>query len=387
MEKPFLVWLGAATDPSGYGEATRNYLLGMDDIGDFDIKLVNRSFWHGSKLDLRNIVGRLDEMSQRGIPNDVDEQSVTLFNLTPENYFLPKGFKNVVGMTTFETDSIPHAWGMYMRAMDAIITYSDFNRQTFSDFGINRPIIVVPHGVDSERFSPEVKPLDSMTELREKYFVFGSNFDWNTRKNPEGLIKAYFNAFINKDDVVLVLKVYHQHPIARSVETIKRKIFEIKEEFKGRTDLPRIILFTDIIRPEDMAAFYTSIDCYVLASRGEGWSLTHSEAMAAGLPTIGTGWSGNTEFMNADNSYLVDFKIEKIKDSEVEHQPHYKGQSWAVPDIKHMTEVMRHIYDHQDEAKAKGALAREDMVQNWSWKVACEKLNEELLNISGGSLR
>jgi glycosyltransferase involved in cell wall biosynthesis len=375
MSKPFLIWVGAATDPSGYGEATRNYSLGMDDIGDFDMKLINRSFWHGDKLDLRSSIEQIESMVQKQIPKSYENGCITLFNLTPENYFLPKGFDTVVGMTTFETDSIPEHWGMPMRAMDAIITFSNFNKQTFEEFGINRPIHIVPHGVDVDKFHPGVQPMTSLAQHTKDKFVFGSNFDWSGRKNPEAILKAYFNAFTSKDDVVLLLKVYHQYPISESIRTIKDKIGAIKSEFKSRNDLPRILLFTDIIRPEDMPSFYTTIDCYVLPSKGEGWSLTHSEAMACGLPAIATGWGGNTEFMNEDNSFLLDYELHKISPKDIEHRPHYKGQSWAIPSIEDLTEKMKWIYNNAEAAKQIGLVARRDMETKWTWDVACNKLN------------
>ena len=50
-------------------------------------------------------------------------------------------------------------------------------------------------------------------------------------------------------------------------------------------------------------------DCYVSLHRAEGFGLTLAEAMAIGKPVIATGYSGNVDFMNDANSYLVDYEI------------------------------------------------------------------------------
>ena len=43
---------------------------------------------------------------------------------------------------------------------------------------------------------------------------------------------------------------------------------------------------------------------------GEGWGLPIIEAMAMGLPTIATNWSGQVDFMRADNAYPL--RVEKL---------------------------------------------------------------------------
>jgi len=41
-----------------------------------------------------------------------------------------------------------------------------------------------------------------------------------------------------------------------------------------------------------------------------------AEAMALGKPVIGTGWSGNLDFMNAETACLVDFRLITVKKDE-----------------------------------------------------------------------
>jgi len=382
MSNPFLIWCGAATDPSGYGEATRNYIQGLSKSDDIDLKLMNRSFWHGKKLDLRGQIELIDELSRKKIPQDREDLGV-LFNLTPENYFVTKNVKTYIGMTTFETNGFPPFWAIPMRAMDAIITFTQFNKETFSEMGINRPIYVVPHGVDTVRFNPEVKPMKAIVEAKKDRFVFGSNFEWINRKNPQSLLKAYYKAFTKQDNVVLVIKSFHQFPIQMSADTIRNEIASIKREFGKGENTPPIILLTEMVKPEDISSFYTSLDCYVSPSRGEGWGLTYSEAMSCGLPTIGTNWSGNTEFMDDTNSILVDARVERIKQVDIEHQPHYSGQSWASIDEDKLADSMRYVYENQQEAKILGEKARSDMCEKWTWDAACGKLNDVLKDILG----
>ena len=52
----------------------------------------------------------------------------------------------------------------------------------------------------------------------------------------------------------------------------------------------------------------TGCDCYVSLHRSEGFGLTLAEAMAYGRPVIATAYSGNLDFMDEHNSYLVPFR-------------------------------------------------------------------------------
>ena len=66
--------------------------------------------------------------------------------------------------------------------------------------------------------------------------------------------------------------------------------------------------------------------------RAEGFGRGLGEAMALGRLALGTGWSGNVDFMTEKNSLLVRHRMVKLKRDEY---PHWQGQSWAEPDLDH----------------------------------------------------
>lgn len=42
------------------------------------------------------------------------------------------------------------------------------------------------------------------------------------------------------------------------------------------------------------------------------------------------------------------------------------GQQWAQPSVKHLTQLLRHVYDNPSEASEKGAAARRHIQQHFS---------------------
>ena len=78
---------------------------------------------------------------------------------------------------------------------------------------------------------------------------------------------------------------------------------------------------------------------------------------------IGTGYSGNTDFMTPHNSYLVDWSPTLVgAESEI-----YPAEgTWAEPDLDHAAELMRRVREHPSEAAAKARRARADIERVYS---------------------
>jgi glycosyltransferase involved in cell wall biosynthesis len=71
--------------------------------------------------------------------------------------------------------------------------------------------------------------------------------------------------------------------------------------------------------------------------------------------------------MSDDNSYLIDITgLESVPpDQTIENLFYTADHNWAAPSVEHTTALMRHVYEHREEAKAKGAQARADIRDKW----------------------
>jgi hypothetical protein len=50
--------------------------------------------------------------------------------------------------------------------------------------------------------------------------------------------------------------------------------------------------------------------------------------------------------------------------------------------VEHLRYLMRYVFEHRQEAKARGARAREDVCQKWTWEHAASAAMRELAKFS-----
>ena len=277
------------------------------------------------------------------------------------------GYK--IGFTMLEVTGIPSDWVQRCNAMDEIFVPSEFNRQTFARNGVQRPITVVPLGLDPARFHPH-----GPAHKLEGYFTFLSLFEWGERKAPEVLLRAFNAEFDASEKVVLLVKTDNRDPgvnVAGQVRQMKLQDHRA----------PIVFLYNQTLPEAQLATLYRSADCFVLPTRGEGWGMPILEAMACGLPVIATDWSAHREFITADNSYPL--RVRSFIPARAKC-PYYAGFEWADPDIEHLRHLMRYVYQHRDEARHKGMVAAEEVLSRWTWRQTAKKIETRLRQIRDG---
>jgi glycosyltransferase involved in cell wall biosynthesis len=202
---------------------------------------------------------------------------------------------------------------------------------------------------------PRCGPQSSAEQPGKKPFTFLFAFDFQSlveRKNPMGTIRAFKTAFASREDVKLVIKGSHSEGHEGTLRDLAKVAEGANVQFLAQV-LPEV----------ELDALFAEADCYVSLHRGEGFGLTLAESMAMGKPVIATGYSGNLDFMNVNNSYLVKYRLIEI---EEDHGPYKKGNLWADPDVEDAARHMRFVFENREEAKDIGARARRDIQENFS---------------------
>jgi glycosyltransferase involved in cell wall biosynthesis len=202
-------------------------------------------------------------------------------------------------------------------------------------------------------------------------FFFLFSFDYLSvfeRKNPLAVVEAFSRAFAPEEGPSLVLKCINaEHDPANH----ERLLAAARE----RGD---IHIIDGYLSPTDKDALTATCDCYVSLHRSEGFGLTMAEAMYLGKPVIATGYSGNLDFMTAENGLLVDHRLVPIGPGA---PPYPADGEWAEPDIEHAAALMRMVFDDPVAAAALGGRAAEDIRRTHSPVVAGQLMYDRLENL------
>jgi GT2 family glycosyltransferase len=353
-----LLWQSLINFPTGYAMSSRELLRALDEQG---VRTVYR-YLYGPKtvFPVREPEDtgdyRLDVIRSRRLPR---RPAVAVAYGQGDVFHRNQG-RYKIGYTMLEVDGFPADWVRQANRMDEVWVPSSFNREGFLRCGLQRPVHVMPLGVDADHFHPRIVAHPNPAGE----FVFLSVFEWGERKEPWLLLKTFSDTFAADEPVRLLCKIINRDPSIKLKEEIRR--------LGLRNSGGRISYLLNLEFPhQQLGSLYRSADCFVAASRGEGWDMPLMEAMACGVPAIATDWGAHTEFVHEGIAYPLRTRgtIRAIAKC-----PYYAGFSWSDPDADHLRHLLRHVYEHRDEGRERGMAAATEMAAKWTWRQAAERI-------------
>src|SRR5438067_7265632 len=340
-----LLWHGPFREPTGYADEGRAFLLSLERSG-YTVA-AREAPWLGADPCLPpSHVAAIDRACARAVP---DGDLVLVSHLVPRTGQPLSDRGPTVARTMFETDRIPPVLLARLMEVDEVWVPCDFNLDTFRRGGLpGTKLRVLPQTLDFELFDPAATaPLDIPGR---RGFTFLSNFDFTDRKGCDVLLAAWADAFGPDDEVCLVLKCL-------SLNDATRPLAERVAELAGPRPTAPVVLVDRLMGAAEMPSLYASADAYVMASRGEGWGRPYMEAMAMGLPTIGSRWSGNLMFMHDANAWLVDGRVVEVAEGAQAHAAAlYRGHRWFEPARDALADALREVASGATKAPARPEL-------------------------------
>ncbi len=327
----------------------------------------------GGSVSLRDVATDVKDDPRHVDFRGMETHEVTVIHTQPEPFFsdafaranlferTPRTYR--VAYWYWEFNSIPDAWLTHAREVDEVWAATEFVAKGLRD-KLPVPVRTLFPGV---KLAPYERRPKRYFGLDEAPFTFLFTFHMMSvmeRKNPLGLIRAFRQAFQGEEEVRLVLKTSFgdRHP----------------DQFKALSEAAagaRITLIDQVYSPDEVLSLMDACDAYVSLHRSEGLGLTMAEAMLMGKPVIATNFSGNVDFMNADNSLLVDYELVKVGRPI---PPYDADLDWAEPSIDHAASLMRRVFENQAWAREIGAHGKASAEANLSLQAAGRRIVRRL---------
>lgn len=260
--------------------------------------------------------------------------------------------RRVVGYWAWELPRVPTSWRRGLPFVHEIWVPSRFTADAIAA-ETALPVRVVPHPLPPPRPAPLTRadfglPDDAFVTVA--FFHMGSSF---MRKNPLGAVHAFRRAFGDDPTKILLLKAVDAGlaPWARQ---------RLEEAVAGAAN---IRVLERRLTGGEVTALLATADAVVSLHRAEGFGLVPAQAMQLGKPVVATGWSGNLDFMNTDNSLLTGYRLVPAHDPQGTYD--MPGQSWADPDEQEAAAHLRRLADDPAFARALGARAAADAARSF----------------------
>lgn len=278
-----------------------------------------------------------------------------------------------IGYFMWETDNLPKAWIPLVRRYNQVWTGSKFSSNIVSQHNPNVYTVYPP--TESKPASRiELEGIDKDTIL----FTYVAM--WIPRKNMEDLLTAFIAAFDGIDNVALVIKTWGGDNGVGFKQSVAQRV---KDNIAGHIGIgkkPKLLLLNDVLPEQQVNNLIARTNVYVSPSRGEGFDLPLTEAMAQGKIVVANKFAAHSDYLTKENSLLYDYSLAPISSAMIPGYEVY--QNWARPSIDSMIENMREAYNlAQTNNTALGDAAKKTCQEMFSVDKTVNTIKEALTKV------
>ena len=364
-----LTFVGHPFAPIGMGEQMRSHVAACDALG-----------LHHRVLDIFRYSERSDDghvalvgaRERRDLPGGIrvfhvngDEVDRVVEAANARGRF--DGGYNVI-VPAWELPRYPEIWVGGLRKFDEVWALSRFVADGLAAVGVDSRLV-------GQSVEPEPGPLLPRRHfgIREGAFVLLHFLDlssYASRKNPDAALQLFarLRAAHPFADLQLVLKVKDG---AAAADGWRPSIL---------ADDPHVLTLTQPLDSLGARSLVAAADCFVSLHRAEGFGRGLGEAMALGRLALGTGWSGNLDFMTASNSLLVDSRLVPVAAGDY---PHAEGQSWAEPDVADAVRLLTPVLADPTRGAARAERGRAEVHRSHGRRAVGLRVLDQLERVAG----
>ena len=355
MTKPKLLWCGDIA-MTGFGRVTGALLPRLRDKYDIVVLASNH---HGDPCEEQNLYKvypasnrfqqapfgeeRIREIVEREQPdivcslNDpwlVADQYRRIEDLHKQGKF------KFVGYLTMDSYNWIGGIDPHINAWDSVITFTEFGAHEFLKAGINRPITVIPHGLDSEVFYPkDKKEARKELKLSEDIFICFNGQRNQPRKRIDITIAAFAQFAVNRPDAQLYL-----HMGLKDQGWDAMSLFAREMRKNGLDPNNRIIMTTNTLNPPNVSVemlntIYNVADVGINTTKGGGWELVNFEHAACRVAQVVPNHTSTKEIFEGHG--------ELIRCDHIDVDPNY-GRDMPCPSVEHLAEILANLYEDRE---------------------------------------
>jgi glycosyltransferase involved in cell wall biosynthesis len=224
---------------------------------------------------------------------------------------------------------------------DALISFTEFGAYEFIKAGIRKPISVIPHGLDSEKFYPmDKKEARKKLGLTDDVFIVLNGNRNQFRKRIDVTISAFAKFAVGRPDARLYL-----HMGLKDQGWDVMPLFAREMQKNGLDPNGRIIMSANTPNPPNVSVemlnwIYNAADVGVNSTKGGGWELVNFEHAACRVAQVVPDHTSTKEVFEGYGKL--------IRCDHVDVDTNF-GREMPCPSDTHLAELLTELYENPQE--------------------------------------
>lgn len=257
-----------------------------------------------------------------------------------------------IGYWLWEQCELPDTMLGAFASLDEVWAPSTFIQEAISKVS-PVPVVRIPYAITCAPAANASRAEFGLPDGKLLALLMYDLHSYQYRKNPDAAIAAFRMAASRRDDVMLVVKTVNVNSHPAEFEALASSV----------ADLGNVTFITEQLTRQQTWNLQWCCDFLISLHRAEGYGLVPAEMMYLGKPVVATGWSANTDFMTAENSFPVRYQLKPLPRRIGPYQP---GLPWAEADVEHAAACIGRLLDSPDLRRRIGATAAADIRRNLS---------------------
>ena len=401
MTKQTILLTAPVSSRSGYGNHSRDIALSIIKMDKYDLHINDVPWGACPRTELKET----SESNNNKISDclllrkPLTQQPDIYIDLRIPNEYEQHGKFNI-GMTAgIETNAVSPKWLESCNKMDVVITTSEHSKGGFvqssydqlkqlpdgkqekiGQLKLEKPIEVLFEGADlnvykkTDNINDEINSLFS--DVKEDFcFLFLGQWTkggyGEDRKDISKMVKIFYEAFANKkEQPALVLKSGGATSSILDREECLKKLKLVKNMFPSDWKLPKVYFIHGDLTDIEVNELYNhpKVKAMVSFTHGEGFGRPLLEATMTGLPVIASGWSGQLDFLDAENSLLVQGELKQVPQSQVWSDVIIPESKWFNISENHAYHCLIQMFNNYESYKTKAEKLMKKNIEKFSIK-------------------
>jgi glycosyltransferase involved in cell wall biosynthesis len=356
-KKPKLLWVADFAAMTGFGRVSGAVLPRLKDNFEIVVLACN---WHGDPVkeqeDFKMYPAsnrfqvapfgedRIREIVEREKPDIVfslnDPWIVSEQYRRIEDLHNKKDFK-FIGYLTMDSYNWIGGIEPHINNWDALVAFTEFGAYEFLKAGINRPVAVIPHGLDKSLFYPlDKKEARKRLNLKDDIFVVYNGNRNQFRKRIDITIAAFAKFAVDKPDTQLYLHMGLKDQGWQIIDLFGREMRKNDLDPNGRIILTAQTDGPPNVEVDFLNAIYNAVDIGVNTTKGGGWELVNFEHAACRVAQVVPDHTSCKEIFEGAGRL--------IRCDHVDVDTNY-AREMPCPSSDHLAEILTDLYENREK--------------------------------------